>query len=386
MRAVPQGTFRFLTLAAFLGAAVSAGCGGDTPADGTGAGGAPAGTGGAPAGTGGAVATGGTTSSGGTPGGQSGGQPGGQTGGQSGGRSGGQTGTGGAITSGSGGAAGATGGGGPGGSRASGGTTGTGGARPDGGTVTGAAGATTDGGPPPTGKITVWLAGDSTMQPCSSSCPCGWGSQFQPVFNSNVTVKNLGSGGRSIQTWLYESNVTSTMSNGECVVSPKTFSPHWQSVLDGIKTGDYLFVEFGINDTDSTCPRHVGTALFQSDLQMMADAATQRGAHTILLTSTDAIICSGSTATLDRSFGPQTRAAATASGAAFIDLTQLTADLYTQLKFCPNDGNYTSTTSALGKFFCADHTHFEAAGAAQIAAVVAKALRDQNIPLAGYLK
>ena len=69
-----------------------------------------------------------------------------------------------------------------------------------------------------------------------------------------------------------------------------------------------------------------------------------------------------------------------------IDLTQLTADLYTQLHFCPNDGNYGSTTSALGKFFCADHTHFEAAGAAQVAAVVAKALRDQNIPLAAFLK
>jgi len=40
----------------------------------------------------------------------------------------------------------------------------------------------------------------------------------------------------------------------------------------------------------------------------------------------------------------------------------------------------------VGKFFCADHTHFEAAGAAQIAGVVAKALRDQNIPLAAYLK
>ena len=279
-----------------------------------------------------------------------------------------------------------TGGGGPGGARASGGAPGSGGTRPDGGTVTGAGGATTDGGPPPTGKITVWLAGDSTMQPCTTSCPCGWGSQFQPLFNSNATVKNLGSGGRSIQTSLYESNVTTTMSNGECVVSPKTFSTHWQTVLDGIKAGDYLFVEFGINDTDSTCPRHVGTALFQSDLEMMADAAKQRGAHPIFLTSTDAIICSGSTATLDRAFGPQTRAAGTASGVPVTDLTQLTADLYTQLHFCPNDANYSSTTSALGKFFCNDHTHFEAAGAAQIAAVVAKALRDQNIPLAAYLK
>ncbi|MFL5308651.1 MAG: hypothetical protein ACJ8F1_25785 [Polyangia bacterium] len=367
---ISSAALRFAAVAAFVGAALAAGCGSDTPHiedRGTGgSGGTPGATGGAPSSTGGSVSTGGSTSAGGA--------------------SGGQTGTGGVTVPGSGGSVGsAAGGGGPGGARASGGAPGTGGGRPDGGTATGGGAGTIDGGPPQTGKITVWLAGDSTMQPCTTSCPCGWGSQFQPLFNSNATVKNFGSGGRSIQTWLYESNVTTTMANGECVVSPKTFSTHWQTMLDGMKAGDYLFVEFGINDTDSTCPRHVGTALFQSDLQMMADAAKQRGAHPILLTSTDAIICSGSTATLDRSFGPQTRAAGTASGVPVIDLTQLTADLYNQLRFCPNDANYSSTTSALGKFFCDDHTHFESAGAAQIAAVVAKALRDQNIPLAAYL-
>ena len=27
----------------------------------------------------------------------------------------------------------------------------------------------------------------------------------------------------------------------------------------GMKAGDYLFIQFGINDGDSACPRHVGT-------------------------------------------------------------------------------------------------------------------------------
>jgi hypothetical protein len=40
--------------------------------------------------------------------------------------------------------------------------------------------------------------------------------------------------------------------------------------LNGMKTGDYLFIQFGINDTDSMCPRHVGTALFKTDYGMMA--------------------------------------------------------------------------------------------------------------------
>ena len=37
-------------------------------------------------------------------------------------------------------------------------------------------------------------------------------------------------------------------------------------------------------------------------------------------------------------------------------------------------------------FFCNDHTHFEAAGANQIAGVVATALRTQQSPLAAYLR
>ncbi len=363
---ISNPAFRFAMLSAFCGVALGVGCGTDAPADGQGGSGGGPGTGGSLSSTGGTVSTGGHTSAGGA----SGGQP----------ATGGQPGVGGVIDSG------VAGSGGAGGAPASGGAPGVGGGRPDAGTATGTGGETSDGGPPPTAKITVWLSGDSTMQPCTTSCPCGWGSQFQPLFNSNATVKNLAVGGRSIQSWLYESNVTNTLSSGECVVSPKTFGTHWQTMLDGMKAGDYLFVEFGINDTDSSCPKHVGNALFQSDLEMMAEAAKQRGAHPIFLTSTDAIICSGSTATLDRSFGPETRAAGTTSNVPVIDLTQLTADLYTQLHFCPNDGSYSSTSSALGKFFCADHTHFEAAGAAQVAAVVAKALRDQKIPLAAYLK
>ena len=60
-------------------------------------------------------------------------------------------------------------------------------------------------------------------------------------------------------------------------------------------------------------------------------------------------------------------------------------DLYKSFGFCPN-GDYTSTTSDLGKFFCDDHTHFEAASAKHIAGLVANALKTQGIGLAAYLK
>ncbi len=230
------------------------------------------------------------------------------------------------------------------------------------------------------------MAGDSTM--AGDVCVGGgWGDQFGSLFNSNVTVDNLSVAGRSIQTWLYEGNVSSTMgANGECTLTAPTYSANWTAMLNGMKAGDWLFIEFGINDGDTTCPRHVGTTLFQTYLTTMAQAATTRGAHPIFLTSTSAIACSGSTAQANRGFGPETKAAGAADNVPVIDMTVLTANLYTSLGLCPNNADYTSTTSKVGLFFCNDHTHFEAAGALQIAQTAAQALKDQGIALAAYLK
>ncbi|MET7698947.1 SGNH/GDSL hydrolase family protein [Streptomyces sp. NPDC005485] len=236
--------------------------------------------------------------------------------------------------------------------------------------------------------VTVWLAGDSTMADPSSRCPVGWGSQFDALFNSDVTVKNQAVSGRSIQTWLYESNVTNTKgSDGECLLRSNAYSSRWQAMLNsttGMKPGDYLFIQFGINDTNSACPRHVGRPRYQQLMTMMAQAALDRGAHPVLLTSVAAITCSGSTATKNRAFVPQTFAAGSATGAPVVDLDALSVSLYNSLRFCPNNGDYGS--GPLGDFFCNDHTHFEAYGAQRIARLVADDVRHKNLPLALYLR
>ncbi|MEV7099616.1 GDSL-type esterase/lipase family protein [Amycolatopsis sp. NPDC051045] len=246
----------------------------------------------------------------------------------------------------------------------------------------------TGGAAPAAAGVKVWMAGDSTMADPKSACPVGWGSRFDGLFTDDVTVVNKAVSGRSVQTWLYESHVTGTKdAAGECVVSPKTYAQRWLDMLDpvnGMHAGDYLFIQFGINDGDANCPRHVGRARYQSLLTAMAQAAEDRGAHPILLTPVAAITCSGSTAVGNRGFLTETAAAGAATGAPVIDLHKLSYTLYNTLKLCPNNGDYTK--GAVGAFFCNDHTHFEAAGADKIAGVVAKALRDQKIPLASYLR
>ncbi|MGC0333699.1 lysophospholipase L1-like esterase [Streptomyces sp. SAI-170] len=236
--------------------------------------------------------------------------------------------------------------------------------------------------------VTVWLAGDSTMANPGVACPVGWGSQFDALFTSDVTVRNLAVGGRSIQTWLYESAVSGTMgSDGECVLTSTTYSSRWQAMLNsttGMKAGDYLFIQFGINDSSPTCPRHVGTARYQQLMTMMARAALARGAHPVLLTPVAALTCSGSTATKNRGFVTETYASGTATGSPVIDLQTLSVSLYNGLRFCPHNGDWGS--GPVGAFFCNDRTHFETYGAQRVAGLVAGDVRRQNLALAPYLK
>jgi lysophospholipase L1-like esterase len=239
-----------------------------------------------------------------------------------------------------------------------------------------------------TQPIKVWLAGDSTVQNCSSTCPCGWGSQFDALFNDKVTVVNSAVGGRSIQSWLYEASVGALGGNGECTLTSQAYDKRWNAMLDantGMKPGDFLFIQFGINDGGAECPKHVGIELFKTYLGTMAKAAKDRGAQPVFVTPVSAIICSGAVAQPTRGrFVTATVDAAKTAGVPLLDLHQLSINRYNALGLCPNDENYGA--GKVGDFFCQDHTHFETAGAKEIATLVAGALSSSAPALAAYVK
>jgi lysophospholipase L1-like esterase len=357
-------------------------------------------TGGTPATTGGVAASGGA-GKGGTTGGGGASETGGSTGGipgssssTTGGAGGGASSAGGSPRKPDGGVAGAggteSGGASGGGAAGRGGSSSVGGAggAVDGGAVGGATGPIPDAAPvDPNKKITIWMVGDSTMQNCAGSGQCGWAAEFQQYVGPNATVSNQARGGRSIQTWIWgDSNVskatpaTPIAQGGECQVLDKTtYSDNLTTMLDpakGMQPGDWVYVAFGINDAGGTCNRHVGTALFQSDLDFMATTIRSKGANPIFGTSTSGQQCSGSTNTPNRAFGPETKAAGAADNVPVIDLLTLSVALYNSLKLCPG-GSAT---------FWFDGTHFKTDGATQVAGVVAKAIKDQGIGLAAYLK
>jgi len=391
-------------LAPALALLLAAGCSGDDPAPGdsnlAGAGGSGAGqagnAGSAGAGLGGksaAGAGGASAGSGGSGGARAGaggagaGAGGGQSGGGSGGGAGAEGGTPSAGTAGS-----------SAGSDASGGTGGSNGGNANGAGSGGAlagsggkGGASNQGGAG--GDITIWIAGDSTVAN-GSNCPIGWGAAFADSFDQRVTVTNRAVGGRSVRTWTY--NVGTSMdSSGECVLATDssgmpTLQARWQEMLDGMQAGDYLFIQFGINDGSATCDRHVGIEAFKTTYGVLAEAAKERGTQPVFVTPVSAISCSGSTARGTRGgYVTATQEAGEEFDVPVIDLHQLSVDLYNELGFCPIPGGSdvsASTGGDVGAFFCDDHTHFDRPGAERIAGLVAGALAPQNLGLASYLK
>jgi len=252
--------------------------------------------------------------------------------------------------------------------------------------------ATTDDAARP-GNITVWVAGDSTVANGLSPCPTGWGAFFASNFQEDVTIVNSAVGGRSVRTWLYEVGTTMD-SSGECVLAkdesgePK-LQPRWQAMLDGMQAGDYLLIQFGINDSSPTCDRHVGLDAFQASYGMMAQAAEERGAHPIFLTPVSAIACNGWSAIATRGgFVDATIQAGETYSVPVIDLHERSIALYQQLNFCPIPGGdvSASTGGPVGDFFCDDHTHFSQQGSLQIGLLIGEALRERKLGLSAYLK
>lgn len=249
--------------------------------------------------------------------------------------------------------------------------------------------------PEPTGNITVWMAGDSTMANGRTPCPVGYGKMFNSFFDNRVTVINRARGGRSINNWMYKVLDTSSR-NGDCNIERDasgnlSVTDDWQAMLNGMQPGDYLFISFGINDSTSACPRHAGEATFKKDLRTMAEAARARGANPVFMTPVSAIACNGRTARPTRGgYVDYTLAVGRELNVTVINLHQLSVNVYNALGFCPLPYGAAdvsaSTGGAVGTFFCDDHTHFDTTGATRIGQLIADAIANQRLSLAAYLK
>ena len=120
----------------------------------------------------------------------------------------------------------------------------------------------------PAEPITLFLAGDSTMahKAIDRRPEHGWGEMLQQYFDMDrVRVENHARNGRSTRTFIDEGR--------------------WQALVARMQAGDYVFIQFGHNDSSADRPdRYTPPADYRRNLIRMVGDARAKGAHPVLLT------------------------------------------------------------------------------------------------------
>jgi rhamnogalacturonan acetylesterase len=235
-------------------------------------------------------------------------------------------------------------------------------------------------------KPTLFIIGDSTVKNGSGKGEgglWGWGDfMFQQLDTARITIKNFARGGRSSRTFITEGL--------------------WDQVLQGVKPGDYVIMQFGHNDggavNDNSRARGTikGTG---EETEEIDNILTKK--HEIVHSfgwyikkyisdtkarGATAIVCSpiprndwkdGSVLRASDDYGKWARESAVSGKAFFIDLNEMIAARYEK----------TGEKEVTSRYFLNEHTHTTREGAILNASVVAEGIGSiKKCSLRKYLK
>ncbi|MDE3252957.1 MAG: rhamnogalacturonan acetylesterase, partial [Bacteroidota bacterium] len=227
----------------------------------------------------------------------------------------------------------------------------------------------------PEKKITVFMIGDSTMadKPLAGNPERGWGQLFPQFFTNQVVIRNYAVNGRSTKSFIREGR--------------------WDSVMKLLQKEDYVFIQFGHNDEkiEDTNRYAAPHTLYRTNLIRFVNDALSKGAHPILVTPV-----------MRRKFDEQgnfvdqhgdypdvVRAIASEMKIPLIDLHRSSEKLITGQGV---EGSKKLFLWIDPKHFAAapngrkDDTHFSSYGAAEMASLVCRELKEKRLPLSQYLK
>ena len=240
------------------------------------------------------------------------------------------------------------------------------------------------------GKPMVFITGDSTVKNADKDEDgmWGWGSQAGLIFDpAKITWENVAMAARSTKTYLREGR--------------------WEKVYNALQPGDFVLIQFGHNDVGPINEKKArgvipGTAdtchVYQMEadgsyemvysfgwyLRKFIDDVREKGATPILLSLTPRNEWPGGR--IERrndTYGRWYREVVEQTGVEFVDVHNISAD-FLDGKFASKDE--AKSKAKASKYFNHDHTHTSKLGAQMNARSVAKGLRQNNSPLAKYLR
>jgi lysophospholipase L1-like esterase len=223
--------------------------------------------------------------------------------------------------------------------------------------------------------ITIYLAGDSTMaEKLPEKRPeTGWGESLQSFFDPDkVRIENHAKNGRSTRTFIEEKL--------------------WQAIIDKLKKGDYVFIEFGHNDAaKNRTERYTPPDDYRRNLVRFITEVRDKDAIPVLLTPVmrRRFDKDGQFQDSHGEYPDIVRAVAAEHKAPLIDMhrkservlkqygVEESMKLFLQLKPGEN-ANYPNGIE--------DNTHFSPVGAEVMAGLAVEGIRELKLELARNLK
>lgn len=222
--------------------------------------------------------------------------------------------------------------------------------------------------------VTVYLAGDSTMQSYTADrAPlAGWGQMLGAYFTEKVTIRNHAMSGRSSKSFIDEGRLN--------------------PILGEIAAGDYLFIQFAHNDENTGDPSRYTepNTTFVAHLKQYIDGARAKGAHPVLITPMERRSFSG--VKVKPSHGSYPAAMIRLGEEEKIPviplyeksialLERLGEEQSKSLFLWLEPGEHVNYPEGIR-----DNTHFNERGAAEMAKLVVQGIRELKLPLASYVR
>ena len=223
--------------------------------------------------------------------------------------------------------------------------------------------------------VTIFLAGDSTMaQKLPEKRPeTGWGEKLGQYFPPwKVRIDNRAANGRSTQTFISEGK--------------------WQGILDDLRKGDYVFIQFGHNDeSKDKVERYTPPEDYRKNLLKFLEEVRAKKAYPVLLTPVmrRRFDKNGKFQDTHGEYPDIVRAVAREQDAPLIDMHRKSEEVIVGygvegsrklfLQLSPGENaNYPGGVD--------DNTHFSPLGADEIAKIAADEIKASKLKLKKYIR
>ena len=225
---------------------------------------------------------------------------------------------------------------------------------------------------PNTKATTIFLAGNSTVVDQDKEPWASWGQMIPAFFEAkNICIANYAE-------------------SGEALTSFKS-AKRLQKILNLMKGGDYLFIEFGHNDQKQKGDGIGPFTSYKRDLKYYISEVKKKGGIPVLVTSMhrrnfDSI---GHINNTLGDYPEAVRQTAKEENVALIDLNAMSKIMYEAWgpeKSIKAFVHYPANTFPAQDKKLEDNTHFNTYGAYEIARCFVQAIKDNNLPIAKYLK